>query len=162
MEAALRLRATAGEPVQAAAVAGPLRSAVAARVPVEAPAADSAAAAGPLHQPWLRRIAVRSGDRILLLDVSAIEWIEGADYYSRIHSRGSSWLVRRTLAALAARLDPAEFCRVHRSAIVNVNRVREIHPFFGGSRVLVLDTGARVVLSRRRRGALELVLGQDI
>lgn len=114
------------------------------------------------RQPFLRRIAVRSGDRILLFDASDIEWIEGADYYARIHGRGKSYLLRKTLSALEERLDPGEFCRVHRSAIVNVNRVKEIHPYFGGSRVLVLETGTRVVLSRRRRSALELALGQDL
>jgi len=105
-----------------------------------------------------RRILVRDRDRTLVIDAETIDWIEAADYYAQIHAGGRAHLLRETMNELEQRLDPARFFRVHRSAIINLERVREIHPLFRGDRELVLADGTRVRLSRARRAAFEAQL----
>ena len=90
------------------------------------------------------RIAVPTADGLLLLDAAEIDWIEAADDHVVIHAEQESYRVRQSLAELEARLDPERFVRVHRSAIVRLDAVREV-----GSR-LVLRDGTELPLSRRR------------
>ena len=98
-----------------------------------------------------RRLLVRGREKTVVVDVEEIDWIEAADYYATLHVGGRSHLLRETLTELARRLDPARFFRVHRSAIVNLERIIEIHPLFRGDSELVLRDGTRVRLSRTRR-----------
>src|SRR6185436_18473687 len=107
------------------------------------------------HSRMTRRILVRDRDRTRVIDVATIDWIEAADYYAEIHVGGETHLLRETLTELEQRLDPARFFRVHRSAIVHLERVREIRPLLHGDRELVLDGGTRVRLSRTRREEFE-------
>ena len=107
------------------------------------------------RSPHLRRILVRKRDRVLVVDAGDVDWIEAADYYASLHVGDATHLVRESLAELEQRLDPEQFVRVHRGAIVNVARVREIHPMFHGDGALVLASGARVKLSRARRDQFE-------
>lgn len=102
-----------------------------------------------------QRFMVRARDRTLVVDAADIDWIEAADYYATLHVGSRAHLLRETMAELEARLDPARFVRVHRSAIVNVERVREVQPLFRGDCELTLATGARVRLARTRRAAFE-------
>jgi two-component system LytT family response regulator len=97
---------------------------------------------------------VRSGADLLFVNPQEVDWIEAADYYACLHVSGRRHLLRRSLADLAATLDPALFCRVHRSAIVNLRRVAGIHADADGTPVVVLKSGATLPLSRRRRSAL--------
>ncbi len=106
-----------------------------------------------------QRLMVRSGGRVVYLRPEEIDWIEAADYYVRLHVGGSRHLLRDSLSALEERLDPRRFARVHRSAIVNLERVRELHPGVGGSAVLVLDDGTRLPLSRRQKARFAELLG---
>jgi two-component system LytT family response regulator len=110
------------------------------------------------HSRVTRRILVRDRDRTHVLDVATIDWIEAADYYAQIHAGGQTHLLRETMTELAERLDPARFFRVHRSAIINLDRVREIHPLLHGDRELVLADGTRVRLSRTRREEFERLI----
>lgn len=110
------------------------------------------------HSRLTRRILVRDRDRTRVVDVGTIDWIEAADYYSLIHAAGESHLLRETMNELEERLDPATFFRAHRSAIVNLDRIREIRPLFRGDRVLVLADGTEVRVPRTRRVALEAQL----
>ncbi len=89
------------------------------------------------------------------MDSQDVDWIEAADYYVSLHVGTKTHLLRETMAHLEQRLDPEKFVRIHRSAIVNVDRVREIHPLFRGDCVLVLADGAKVRLSRTRRSEFE-------
>lgn len=101
--------------------------------------------------PEARRIAVTSGDNRLLLDPAEIDWIEADDYYVSIHVRDQVYRVRSSLAALEERLDPARFLRIHRSAVVPLDRIRELQP--GGEAAdarVVLRNGKRLPVSRRR------------
>jgi len=99
----------------------------------------------------VRRLLVPTAAGELLLDPDEIDWIEADDYYAAVHARGRRHLLRESLASLATRLDAERFVRAHRSAIVNVARVRELRAEPSGETVLVLRDGTRVPVSRRRR-----------
>ncbi len=114
------------------------------------------------HSRRTRRILVRERDRTRVIDVDTIDWIEAADYYAVIHVGGESHLLRETMNELEQRLDPVQFFRVHRSTIIRLDRVREIHPLFRGDRELVLADGSRVRLSRTRRAAFETQLATAV
>jgi two-component system, LytTR family, response regulator len=108
---------------------------------------------GRVPTDWLARIAIRETDRVTYVPVGDVDWLEADDNYVRVHTRGGARLVRETLKSLESRLDPRHFARIHRSAIVNLERVRELRPTFNGEYVVVLATGARLTLSRGHRDA---------
>ena len=105
------------------------------------------------------RLAVRQDGRIVFVRADDVDWIEAADYCVRLHSGGRVHLIREPLRELEARLDPARFVRIHRSALVNLARVRELEPHFHGEYVVVMQDGARLRLSRGRRDRLHRLLG---
>jgi len=105
----------------------------------------------PTGAAFLERIMVKAGDAIHFVEVSQIDWIEGADYYVTLHAGGKEYLYRESLKHLEARLDPTQFVRIHQSAIVNLARAREIRRGFGGEYAVVLNTGAKLAVSRRRK-----------
>jgi two-component system LytT family response regulator len=111
---------------------------------------------------YTTRLAVRVDDGIEVVRAGDIDWIEADDDYARIHIANRSRLVRDTMAELERSLDPRQFIRVHRSAIVNIDRVRAIKPLVNGRYVLVLTTGARIETSRARRATLSAALGRDL
>jgi two-component system LytT family response regulator len=104
------------------------------------------------------RIAVRDGSRSLYLDAAEIDWISAEDYCIHIFAGRRSHLVRCTLAAFADRLDPNRFARVHRSAVVNVDRIREIKTLPAGKIVVCLVNGDTVPVSRARVHSLQALL----
>jgi two-component system LytT family response regulator len=106
------------------------------------------------------RFLVRVRDKSIVIDAEDIDWIEAADYYVSLHVGGASHLVRQTMNEIETQLDPERFFRVHRSAIVNIDRVREIHPMFRGDCAIVLSDGTRVKLSRTRRDEFEALFAQ--
>jgi len=108
----------------------------------------------PSRRVGAARLIVREVGRIVVIPVSDVDWIEGADYYARLHAGARSHLIRETLASLERRLD-ATFFRVHRSAIVNLGRVRAVEAADRGDGVAVLSTGARVRVTASRREELE-------
>jgi two-component system LytT family response regulator len=125
---------------------------------------DVAARLGPLLESlaaqgrYLTRLAVRDWDRIRVLDVSEVDWIGVEDERVTVYVGDEVYSVRRALGELGARLDPACFFRAHRSAIVNLDRVAEVIPWFKGSHKLRLTTGAEVELSRAQARALRKIL----
>ena len=108
---------------------------------------------------YLNRLAVRDRDRIRVLDVDEVDWIGVENEQVMVHVGDCAYLIRRTLAELEARLDPATFFRAHRAAIVNLDRVQEVIPWFKGTHKLRLTTGAEVDLSRAQARALRKILG---
>ena len=100
------------------------------------------------------RLVIRDRDRVLFVDVGDVDWIGADGDYVRIHTAGKSHLVRDTMAAMEQRLDPAKFVRIHRSAIVNVARIRELRPYSSREYAVILHDGTRLRLSRRYRGRL--------
>jgi two-component system LytT family response regulator len=103
---------------------------------------------------WARRIMVRDRDRILFVPAEDVDWIEGAGNYVRIHAAGDSHLIRATLTGMAERLDPARFVRIHRSTIVNVDRIKEVQPWAGGDYIAILHDGETLKVSRGYREEL--------
>jgi two-component system LytT family response regulator len=109
---------------------------------------------------YAERVLVRGDGRIRFVPVEEIEWIEAADNYVRLHGAGERHLVRDTMSALEARLDPARFARIHRSAIVRLARVRELQPTFNGEYSVLMESGTRLTLSRGFRDAVLARLGE--
>jgi two-component system LytT family response regulator len=101
------------------------------------------------------RIAVKSAGHILFVRVDEIDWIEAADNYVCLHCGSETHVLRETMTALEARLDPHQFLRVHRSTIVNLDRIRELQPWFRGDYLLVLRDGTKLTLSRAHRERLQ-------
>lgn len=121
-----------------------------------------AASGPPASQTYLTRLVVKNAGRVTFVRADEIDWIEAADYYVRLHVARKSHLLRETMSMLEEQLDPARFFRVHRSAIVNLDRLVEIQPYFHGEHVLVLQDGSKLKLSRSRKEKLEAVLRQSI
>lgn len=105
-------------------------------------------------QKWLTRLVVKSGGRIVFLRVDEIDWIEAADNYARIHAGRESHLIRETLQSLEERLNREKFLRIHRSTLVNLDRVRELQPLFHGDYLVKLNDGTELTLSRSYRDKL--------
>jgi len=110
----------------------------------------------------LSRLIVKETGRAIFLSVDELDWIEAADYCVKLHARGHTHLVRQSMQSLESRLDPQRFFRVHRSALVNLDRVKEIQPLFKGEHVVILHDGTRLKLSRNRKDSLEQLLGQAL
>jgi len=118
---------------------------------------ESAPAPAP---SYLDRLVVKSGGKVTLLPVGEIEWIDAEGDYVRIHV-GKTWhLLRETMKNLEDQLDAARFVRIHRSTIVNLEKVKELQPFFRGEYVVVLHNGTTLKLSRGYRDNLEARLGR--
>ena len=106
------------------------------------------------------RIVIKSAGRIMLLRTDEIDWVEAADNYVRVHAGAESHLLRETLAALETRLNPAKFMRIHRSTVVNIDRVKELQPWFHGDYIVILQDGSRLNLSRTYRDRVIGLLGE--
>ena len=103
----------------------------------------------------LDRLVVKSGGRVFFLRTDEIDWIEAAGNYVRLHLGEESHLFRETMNRMEARLDGRRFVRIHRSRIVNTERVKELQPWFNGEHVVVLQNGTRLTLSRGYREKLQ-------
>jgi len=101
------------------------------------------------------RMAVRVGDGLVLLRTEQVDWIEAADNYVNLHCGAETHTIRETMNSLQKTLDPRKFLRIHRSAIVNLDRVKALQPWFRGDYRVVLSTGATLILSRGYRKNLE-------
>jgi len=106
----------------------------------------------------LERLLVRAHGRMFFVHVDKIDWIEAAGNYVRVHTGGKSHLVRQTMKVLEQELDAVRFLRIHRSTIVNLDRVREISPLFSGEYSVVLVDGTRLTLSKGYRDRLRSFL----
>src|SRR6266446_1157005 len=107
----------------------------------------------------VERLAVKSAGRICFLKLSEIDWIEAADYYACLQVGTKTHLLRRSLSELERELDRTVFCRIHRSTIVNLDRVRGLLLSEDGEYQVLLENGARLRLSRRYRKQLQSRLG---
>jgi two-component system LytT family response regulator len=107
----------------------------------------------------VERLVIKSTGQVLFLSVSEIDWIEAADYYACLHVGGETHLLRRTLSDLERELDAGKFCRIHRSVIVNLDRIRGLEVKDDGEYEVVLNSKVRLRLSRRFRKNLQDRLG---
>jgi len=105
------------------------------------------------------RLAIKNVGQVSFLKISEIDWIEAADYYACLHVKARTHLLRRSLSELEQELDQALFCRIHRSTIVNLDRVQGLELSEDGEYDVRLDNGARLRLSRRYRKQLQARMG---
>lgn len=109
---------------------------------------------------YLERLIIKSDGRISFLQVRDINWIEADDKYVHLHTAKGARMIRQTLSAMETQLDPKKFQRIHRSAIVNIERIKELEPTFNGEHVVHLEDGAKLTLSRSYREKLFELLGK--
>ena len=111
---------------------------------------------------YWRRLVVKSGSVVRFLPVADIDWIEAANVYVNLHVGRHEYLYRIALSHLASKLDPARFVRIHRSTIVNIERIKELEPISQGEYEVVMTDGKRLHLSRTYRLEFEKLLGQSL
>lgn len=103
------------------------------------------------EKKFLERLVVKSVGRVFFLKVDEIDWIEAAGNYVKLHVGRESHMIRETMNGIEAKLDPEKFLRIHRSAVVNIDRIRELHPMFSGDYAVILTNGTELALSRNYR-----------
>jgi two-component system, LytTR family, response regulator len=108
----------------------------------------------------VERLVVKSGGRVFFLRTEEIDWIEAAGNYVRLHLGTESHLFRETMNRMESRLDARRFARIHRSRIVNTERIKELQPWFNGDYAVILRDGTRLTLSRGYRDRLQQRLGR--
>ncbi len=107
----------------------------------------------------LERFAIKSTGQISFVNIAEIDWIEAADYYACLHVGAKSHLLRRSMAEMEEDLDPTRFCRIHRSAIVNLERIQALELREDGEHEVLLTDGTRLRMSRRYRKELQSRMG---
>ena len=119
---------------------------------------------GAQPPPYERRdrLVIKSSGRIYFVRTRDIDWCEANGNYVRLHVGAQTHLVRGTMAHIESQLDPAQFVRIHRSTIVNVDRIQELHSSFGGEYVVLLHDKTRLTLSRGYREGLQAKLGKTL
>ena len=110
------------------------------------------------QQSYLTRLMIKVSGRVVLLKVDEIDFIEADGNYAKLHVGRKAHLLREKMHDLEGRLDPAKFVRIHRSIIVNLDRIKEMQPHFNGDYIVVLEDGRQLRLSRSRRENLEAKL----
>ena len=104
---------------------------------------------------YLERLMIKGDGRVFFLRTDELDWIEAEGNYVRLHTRGrETHLMRETMTGLEQRLDPEKFLRIHRSTLVNIERIKELQPMFGGEYTVVLRDGTELTLSRTYRDRL--------
>ena len=111
---------------------------------------------------YLDRLMIKAAGRITFLSIDEINWIEADDKYVHLHTGKIAPMVRQTLSAMETQLDPKKFRRVHRSAIVNVGRIKELQPLFSGEHSILLEDGTKLTLSRNYKDKLFEFLGKPL
>jgi two-component system LytT family response regulator len=110
---------------------------------------------------YAARFVVRSGGKLSFVRPRDVDWIDAAGNYVRLHSGGRQHLLRETMKSIESRLDPEQFVRVHRSAIVNIDRVVSLEPYFHGEYVVVMRDGSKLTSSRSHSSRLRDLLKSE-
>ncbi len=108
------------------------------------------------------RLAIKGDGRVIFVRTADVDWIEAMDNYVRLHVGRETHIMRETLTHLEQRLPPQSFLRIHRSTIVNVERIREVQPWFAGDYVLILGDGTKLTTGRRYRAAVQALLDRAL
>jgi two-component system, LytTR family, response regulator len=106
------------------------------------------------EKKYLERLVVKSVGRVFFLKVDDIDWIEAAGNYVKLHTGRESHMIRETMNGIEGKLDPDRFLRIHRSTVVNIDRIKELHPMFSGDYAVILRNGTELALSRNYRERL--------
>ncbi|MBL8961079.1 MAG: response regulator transcription factor [Gemmatimonadetes bacterium] len=117
------------------------------------PASNGTAAAAPPapRHRYVDRLMVKHDGRVFFVKATDVDWFEASGNYVRIHTGKVSHLIRETMQRVEAQLDPSMFVRIHRAVIVNLDRIRELQPWFAGDYVVILRDGRQLKLSRTYR-----------
>jgi two-component system, LytTR family, response regulator len=124
--------------------------------------ARTSALLAALRNDYLERLIVKTNAAALIIKVAAIDWIEAEDKYVRLHVGTESYLLRETISNLEGRLDPKRFHRIHRSSIVNLDRIQKLETWFHHEYQVVLRDGTKLVMSRSQRKRLGEKLGWEL
>jgi two-component system LytT family response regulator len=103
---------------------------------------------------YLEKLILKSSGRVYFLKTDEVDWIEAAGNYLKLHVRRENHLLRETMNGIEAKLDPLKFPRIHRSTIVNAERIKELFPLFNGDYTLILKDGTELTVSRNYRSRL--------
>ena len=115
----------------------------------------------PQHR-YARRIMIKEGGRLFFLRMPEIDWVEASGNYVRIHVGAESHLLRETMNGLEGRLDPERFLRIHRSTIVNIERIKELQPWFHGDYIVILRDDRQLTMSATYREKLDELRGRTL
>ena len=124
-------------------------------------AVELAAAARPPGMA-LERVVVKDGTKVHIIPIAKLDYAEAQDDYVGLQSEGKTYLKQQTLASLETQLDPAKFVRIHRSYMVNLERIARIEPYTKDSRVAVLQDGKQLPVSRAGHARLKELLGDNV
>ncbi len=111
---------------------------------------------------YIERLVVKTAGRVFFLDISDIDCIEAEGNYVRVHNGPRSYLLRETISGLESQLDPKKFLRIHRSAIVKIDKIKELQPWFHGEYHVILEGGKQLTLSRNYRSNLQEAVGNSL
>ncbi len=103
---------------------------------------------------YLERLVVKSVGRVFFLRTDEVDWIEAAGNYAKLHVGKEGHLIRETMNGLETKLNPDKFLRIHRSTLVNIDRIKELNPLFSGDYTVMLKNGVELTLSRNYRDRL--------
>lgn len=126
---------------------------------VPSPEPGQLAAAARAPEQYAQRIVVKDGAKVSIIPVERLDYVEAQDDYVALHSQKKSYLKQQTISGLEAALDPKVFVRIHRSCIVNIERVAKIEPYTKDSRIAVLNDGTQLPVSRSGYSRLTTLLG---
>lgn len=117
-------------------------------------------APGGLGEGYARRLGIKSTGYTYFVAVDGIEWIQSAGSYVQLHTASQRHLMRISMKALAEKLDPGQFLRIHRSTLVNVAHISELRPYSRGDCLVILKDETQLKLTRRRRHLVESLIRQ--
>lgn len=113
--------------------------------------------------PYMKnRLLLRTGGRVLFIEPHTVDWIEASDNYVVFHAGSEAHTVRMTMKVLEGTLDPEQFVRIHRSLIININRVRELRPLPHGDYTVVLQNATELTLTRSYRDRVQKLLNAQL
>jgi two-component system LytT family response regulator len=105
------------------------------------------------------RLIVKTAGRVFFVRVEDVDWVEASGNYVKVHAKGEAHLIRESMKNMEARLDPKRFVRIHRSAIVNIDRIKELEPWFHGEYIVIMRDGTRLTASRVFSDRLSAMIG---
>ncbi|MEW6735606.1 MAG: LytTR family DNA-binding domain-containing protein [Acidobacteriota bacterium] len=111
---------------------------------------------------YLGRLVIKAGGRVFFIRIEEIDWIAAEGKYVRVYVRKESYLLREAIGTLESQLDPDKFLRIHRSSIVNIDRIKELQPWFNNEYRVILCDGTQLMLSRSCRKRLSEILGNQL
>jgi two-component system LytT family response regulator len=114
------------------------------------------------RSPLEKRLVIKAGGRVVFLNLEEIEWVEAAANYVKLNTGKESYLLRERIGRVSERLDPSQFVRIHRSFIVNVGKIKELHPCNSGEYIVVLKNGKELSCSRGYRAGLQQLIEREL